>query len=214
MIIRNNLASAPVKNYSLYFLGCVVLSIAALLFTIINTKSMMSWQSESGRLQTNISEQQKKRTGFQNEASQLRAKITQIKTPQFVTETQFMSDAIKRRTFSWTMLFDEFERIFPDNVKMVSVFPQIRDEKININMEVAGKALNDIVNLFTELQSSPAFRDVTLRGERQDSDGVLHANISLTYLPERLPTSAPQTAPAEPPEIEEQPESENETAAP
>jgi hypothetical protein len=214
MIIRNNLATAPVKNYSLYFLGCVVLSIAALLFTMVNTRSMLSWQSESGKLQTNIAAQQKNRAGFQSEASQLRTQITQIKTPQFVTETQFMSNAIKRRTFSWTMLFDEFERIFPDNVKMVSVFPQIRDEKININMEVAGKALNDIVNLFTELQSSPAFTDVTLRGERQDTDGVLFATISLTYLPERLPMSAPQTAPAEPDEVEQETTSENETAAP
>ena len=210
MIIRNNLATEPVKNYSLYFLGCVVLFVAALLFTTMNIRSMMAWQSESGRLQTNISAQQNKRTEFQNEATKLRAKITQIKTPEFVNETQFMSNAIKRRTFSWTMLFDEFERIFPDNVKMVSVFPQIRDEKININMEVAGKALNDIVNLFTALQSSPAFTDVTLRGERQDTDGVLHANISLVYLPEHVTTSPPQTAPA----VIEPENAEDESAAP
>ncbi|HSE42558.1 MAG TPA: hypothetical protein VLH08_17455, partial [Acidobacteriota bacterium] len=177
MIIRNNLATAPVKNYSLYFLGCIVLFIGALLFTTLNVKSLMAWQSESSKLQTNISTQLKRRTEFQNEASRLKAKITLIKTPQFVSETQFMSNAIKRRTFSWTMLFDEFERIFPDNVKMVSVFPQIRDEKINVSMEVAGKALNDIVSLFTSLQSSPAFSDVTLRGERQESDGSLHASI-------------------------------------
>jgi hypothetical protein len=213
MIIRNNLATEPVRNYSLYFLGCLVLSIAVLLFTLINIRSMVSWQSESGRLQTNISAQQKRRTELQNEANKLKAKITQIKTPQFVSETQFMSDAIKRRTFSWTMLFDEFERIFPDNVKMVSVFPQIRDEKISVNMEVAGKALNDIVGLFTALQSSPAFSDVTLRGERQENDGSLHASISLRYLPEHVVTETPQTAPSELAPVEEE-TSEDENPAP
>jgi hypothetical protein len=124
-----------------------------------------------------------------------------------------MSNAIKRRTFSWTMLFDEFERIFPDNVKMVSVFPQIRDEKINVSMEVAGKALNDIVSLFTALQSSPAFSDVTLRGERQESDGSLHASISLTYLPEQIVKETPQTAPAQSVPVEAE-NAEDENSAP
>jgi hypothetical protein len=199
MIIRNNLATNPVKNYSLYFLGCLVLLGAALLFTLFNARSLLSWQSESNRLQVNISEQQKKRADLQNEASKLRLRITQIKTPQFINETEFMNNAIKRRTFSWTTLFDEFERIFPENVKMVSVYPQINDEQINITMEVAGKSLNDIVQLISVLQSAPAFSEVVLKSERQENDGLLHGAISLTYLPEKLisqPQPQTQTAPA------------------
>jgi hypothetical protein len=203
MIIRNNLATNPVKNYSLYFLGCLVLLVAALIFTLFNAKSLLSWQSESNRLQVNISEQQKKRADLQNEATKLRLRITQIKTPRFISETEFMNNAIKRRTFSWTTLFDEFERIFPDNVKMVSVIPQIRDEQINITMEVAGKSLNDIVELISVLQSAPAFTEVVLKSERQQKDGLLYASISLTYLPEKLsarpqaePQPQTQTAPA------------------
>src|SRR5262249_46353837 len=92
----------------------------------------------------------------------------------------------------------EFERIFPDNVKMVSVFPQISDEQINITMEVAGKSLNDIVQLISVLQNAPAFSQVVLKTERQENDGLLHAAISLTYRPEKLANQSPpqsQTAP-------------------
>jgi len=202
MIIRNNLATNPVKNYSLYFLGCFVLLAAALLFTFFNARNLMSWQSESNRLQVNISEQQKKRADLQNEASKLRLRITQIKTPQFISETEFMNNAIKRRTFSWTTLFDEFERLFPDNVKMVSVYPQINDEQIYITTEVAGKSLNDIVQLISVLQSAPAFSEVVLKSERQQNDGFLHAAISLTYRPEKLITQPqPQTQTAPGPEV-------------
>jgi hypothetical protein len=198
MIIRNNLATNPVKNYSLYFIGCLVLIVATLLFTLFNARSLLSWQSEHSRLQANISEQQKKRADLQNEASKLRLRITQIKTPEFISETEFMNNAIKRRTFSWTTLFDEFERIFPDNVKMVSVYPQINDEQINISMEVAGKSLNDIVELISVLQNAPAFSEIVLKTERQQNDGSLHAAITLTYRPEKLTTKPhvqTQTAP-------------------
>lgn len=216
MIIRNNLATNPVKNYSLYFLGCLVLLAGALLFTIFNARSLVSWQSESRRLQANIAEQEKKRTDLQDEASKLRLRITQIKTPQFINETEFMNNAIKRRTFSWTTLFDEFERIFPDNVKMVSVYPQINDEQINITMEVAGKSLNDIVQLISVLQSAPAFSEVVLKSERQQVDGLLHAAISLTYRPEKLtaqPQLQTQTAPTPADTVDETEESTESTAS-
>jgi hypothetical protein len=215
MIIRNNLATNPVKNYSLYFLGCLVLLAGALLFTIFNARSLISWQSESRRLQANITEQQKKRTDLQDEASKLRLRITQIKTPQFINETEFMNNAIKRRTFSWTTLFDEFERIFPDTVKMVSVYPQINDEQINITMEVAGKSLNDIVQLISVLQTAPAFSEIVLKSERQQTDGLLHAAISLTYRPEKLnaqPQPQTQTAPTPGVTVEETEESTESTA--
>jgi hypothetical protein len=109
-------------------------------------------------------------------------------------------------------LFDEFERIFPSNVKMVSVYPQIDDEQINILMEVAGKSLNDIVDLISVLQKAPAFSEVVLKSERQQTDGFLHAAISLTYRPEKLANQVqPQTqtapAPADTEESEESTES-------
>jgi hypothetical protein len=69
---------------------------------------------------------------------------------------------------------------------MVSIFPSINDEEIHIDMEVAGKTLNDIVQLITILENSPIFADVFFKSERMEDDGLLHAAISLRYLPEMV----------------------------
>jgi Tfp pilus assembly protein PilN len=186
MIIRNNLSSNPVRNYSLYFIGCVLLFVTAITFTALNATSLSRWFVESRRLQASMSEQQFKIAELQRQASNLEGQIAKIKTPQFIMQTQFVNDAIKRRVFSWTALFDQFERVLPDNVKMVSVLPKFVDQKITITLDVAGKSLNDIVSLIQALWNSPVFADVVLKGERQDSDGLLHATITLRYLPERV----------------------------
>ena len=48
--------------------------------------------------------------------------------------------------------------------------------------------------LISVLQSAPAFSEVVLKTERQETDGLLHAAISLTYRPEKLSTQpGPQT---------------------
>lgn len=186
MIIRNNLSSNPVRNYSIYFIGCLLLLISAVTFTLWNVVTLSHSYVESRSLQASMSGQQTKILELQRQATDLEGKISRIKTPQFVTQTQFVNDAIKRRVFSWTTLFDQFERVLPDNVKMVSVFPKFGDQVITITMEVAGKSLNDIVNLIQALWNSPAFSDVVLKGERQDADGLLHATISLQYLPDKV----------------------------
>lgn len=186
MIIRNNLSSNPVRNYSLYFIGCLVLLVTAVIFTVLNVADLSRSFVESRSLQTSMSQQQVKILELQRQATELEGKIAKIKTPQFMIQTEFVNDAIKRRVFSWTTLFDQFERVLPENVKMVSVFPKFGDQMITITMEVAGRSLNDIVNLIQALWNSPAFSDVVLKGERQESDGLLHATISLRYLPEKV----------------------------
>jgi Tfp pilus assembly protein PilN len=186
MIIRSNLSSNPARNYSLYFIGCVLLFIGAIAFTVFNVTSLSRWFVESRQLQARMSEQQLKIADLQRQGTELEARIAKIKTPQFVLQTEFVNDAIKRRVFSWTTLFDQFEGVLPDNVKMVSVFPKFGDQQITITMEVAGKSLNDIVSLIQAFWNSPAFSDVVLKGERQESDGLLHATISLRYLPEKV----------------------------
>jgi Tfp pilus assembly protein PilN len=210
MILRNNIASTPVKNDSLFFLGCLFLFLAAIVFTAFNLKSLSSGYLDSSRLQSKIAQEQSKRAELRKQSDNLRAKIIAIKTPEFVNESQFFDNAIKRRTFSWTTLFDQFERALPPNVKMVSIIPSIRDTDININMEVAGRSLNDVIALVKALQASPVFDDVVFRDERQAPDG-LHFNIALRYLPANIhEIKASEPAPTAPPEEAQQQTSDEE----
>jgi hypothetical protein len=217
MILKNNLATKPVRNYSLYFLGCLALFVMLLVFSIFNVRSLTGWYAANRNLEQKISGQQTKRFALQREATELRGRIARIKTPQFVMETEFINKAIKRRIFSWTTLFDQFERVLPNNVKMVSVLPGISDEKISISMEVAGKGLNDLFELITVLQNTPAFKKVVLKSERQEQDGLHYATITLIYLPEhaqairnvKTETPSPPVESAQNPE-EEQPDTQEE----
>lgn len=184
MIIKSNLASKPTRNYSLYFLGCLLLAIITVGFTTYNITSLISSIEKTGTLHDKIAEQQKLRSQAQRESASLRGRIAAIKTPEFVNETEFLNNAIKRRVFSWTTLFDQFEAIFPNNVRMTSVTPVIAGKDINIKMEVTAKELNNIVELIKVIQNEPVFSNVVLKSEKQEQDGSLQATISLEYKPE------------------------------
>lgn len=184
MIIKSNLASRPTRNFTLYFIGCLLLAVTAVGFTVFNLTSLVSSQEKTSGLRDRIAEQKRQRTDAANQAAALRNRIAAIKTEAFVNETEFLNNAIKRRVFSWTALFDQFEALFPNNVKMTSVIPSISGEDISIRMDVTGRELKDIVALIKSLQSSPVFSDVVFRSERQEKDGSLQASITLQYKPE------------------------------
>jgi hypothetical protein len=198
MIIKTNLATKPTHNHSLYVLGCVLLAAIAVVFTTYNLTNLISSFEKTAGLNAKIAEQQKARSQAQSDAAALRARIAAIKTPEFVSETEFLNTAIKRRVFSWTALFDQFEQVFPDNVRMVSVTPSIDGEEIGIKMDVTGRDLNAIVELINVLQSSPAFSHVMFKGEKQEKDGSLQASITLRYKPELLPTGSGGNEPTAP----------------
>ena len=197
MIIKSNLASRPTRNYSLYFIGCLILAVTAAIFTVYNFSSLMSSHSKSSKLRDRIVEQQRLRSDAQSQAVTLRNRIAAIKTPDFVSETEFLNNAIKRRVFSWTALFDQFEAIFPNNVKMTSVTPNISGKDIGIRMEITGKELKDVIELIKVLQNHPAFSDVVFKSEKQESDGALQASISLKYKPDLAMKPSGNKAPAQ-----------------
>lgn len=189
MIIRSNLASAPIKNYSVFLLGCVLLALFAFLFTVWNLASITRGYSEGADLTNTISGQQRQLNELERRAKDLQTRIDNIKTPGFVAETEFMNNAIKRRTFSWTSLFDHFEEVLPPTVKMISIIPTVSEEDIAINLEMAGQTLADMLELVRLLERDPAFAQVVLKGERAGDNDQILFSISLIYIPLEEPVS-------------------------
>ena len=182
MIIRSNLATSPIRNYSVFLLGCILLAVAVILFTFFNLTSLKNSYTKNERLKKTIAEQQTQLQNLQQKKSDLQRKIDGIKTPQFISETEFMNNAIKRRVFSWTALFDHFEEMLPPNVKMISITPMVSEQNIAINMEMAAQNLPDMLTLVRALERDAQFSDVTLKTEHSDSEAnLLYFTISLQY---------------------------------
>ena len=183
MILRSNLASSPIKNYSLFLLGCILLGIAVVVFTFFNLTSLSGSYSKNEELKKTIATQVSQLQILEQKGKDLQNKIARIKTPQFISETEFMNNAIKRRTFSWTALFDHFEEVLPSTVKMISVLPTVTEKNIAINMEMAGGSLADMLELVRTLEQDPQFSDVTLKAERSGDEELIYFSISLNYTP-------------------------------
>ena len=128
--------------------------------------------------------------------SQRQAGIALLNQPQnreIAERSAFLNGLIARRSFSWTQLFMELERIMPARLHVTSIAPSLnKNNEIEIHMLVGGDARDQALELVRRLENSPAFKQPELRSEQlaQTTPGITSAgdpvtfDISMVYVPQ------------------------------
>ena len=102
-------------------------------------------------------------------------------------QSQFLNQAIARKAFSWTRVFEELERVMPPRVHVISIRPEVKDEQVQIVMTVAGDTRASSVELLRRMETSASFRQPQLRSEtvRQTSNGggQIEFEVAARYVP-------------------------------
>ncbi|MGH9323711.1 MAG: PilN domain-containing protein [Vicinamibacteria bacterium] len=98
----------------------------------------------------------------ETEASITRAQgvVARNRTELGSEQTQFLTRLFRRKSFSWTGLFNELETITPPSVRITSIAPFEEEGQIAVTMTVVGRALHDVLDMVRALESSKFFATV------------------------------------------------------
>ncbi|MGA7909893.1 MAG: hypothetical protein WCA16_20980 [Candidatus Sulfotelmatobacter sp.] len=113
-------------------------------------------------------------------------------------ESQFLNDLIEHRSFSWTHVLEDLEKVMPPRVHVVSIHPELdEDNQLKVKMMVAGDSRDRAIELARRMEDSHRFSQTYIYTEHTDvshpGDAVL-VGIDAVYVPA---SGAPQTeAPA------------------
>lgn len=128
------------------------------------------------------------------------ALLNQPQNREIANQAAFLNGLIARRSFSWTQLFMELERIMPARLHVTSIAPSLNHRnQIEIHMLVGGDAREQALELVRRLEDSSSFRQPELRSETvQNSPGTQNLpgadrvvfDISLLYVPQAAPEQA------------------------
>lgn len=189
MRIDINLATRPYRDVRRFLLswglGTALLAVITLGLVIY---AGVSWrQSRASRQQTSQLRQQIEK--LDRERTDAIAMLNQPQNVEVVSRAAFLNDFIARRSFSWTRLFMELERIVPPRLHLVSIAPSLnKNNQIEIRMIVGGDAREPAVELVERLERSPSFRQAALRAEAFAAPGAtggdrVQFEISTLFVP-------------------------------
>jgi type IV pilus assembly protein PilN len=115
-------------------------------------------------------------------------------------ESQFLNDLIDRKSFSWTHVLEDLEKVMPARLHLVSIHPELdQDNQLKVKMSVAGESRERAIELARRMEDSRRFSQTYIDTETTDpthpGDTVL-VGINAIYIPQTETAATPASAPS------------------
>jgi type IV pilus assembly protein PilN len=100
-------------------------------------------------------------------------------------QSQFLNGLIRRKAFSWTRVFEELERVMPNDLHVVSLRPQLNEQnQVELEMRVVCQTRAAAVELVHRMEGSKHFQGSQLIQEQGDNAAAVIATVSAIYVPD------------------------------
>lgn len=188
-----NLATNPFRNRRLFW---VVIALALSVTTIIGQRVIrqrVEREREIRSLESVVSILEA-RLGKPS-PTPAPGSVAQLIPPEQNTEIYAAGELIARKSFSWSSLLDEIERVIPPGVRVlrIAVTTVVPDEKngsiggpesaATLNIEVIAKTNADVVKLINLLHGSGRFKVSPLSQKPVEGTGEIEFSLRVEYLP-------------------------------
>ena len=110
-------------------------------------------------------------------------------------ESQFLNELIERKSFSWTRVLENLEKVMPPRVHLESISPQLdEDNQLGLKMTVAGDSRDRALELARRMEESQRFSQtqvVDAHSEQSTTGDTERVQIVAIYIPEPLAVAGP-----------------------
>lgn len=159
MRININLASQKYQDASEFYLrwgGAL-----ALVLVITAGLAFLAWSNyrTTTRDSKHIRELRDKITRLDEEQRRAEAVLNRPENRDVRDQSQFWNDVIDQKSFSWTQLLSDLERIMPSRAYVVSAQPTITPEKqLKLQLVIVGEKFDNANELLVKMEHSERFR--------------------------------------------------------
>jgi type IV pilus assembly protein PilN len=159
--IKVNLASRPFVNNRKFYLVSAALILVLLGISYWNLTRYRTIHARRSEVNQILAGHRARFESLGQEQEKLLARLQTPETAEFLDRLTHINQLIQRRTFSWTVLLNDLERLAPANLQVVSVKPQISNRGIVIEIVANGRSGADNIQFVSNLESSGKFYDVS-----------------------------------------------------
>jgi len=187
-----NLATRPYEDarefWTRWGLGVGLLSVLTLVLLGV---AMRGW-TNAGRDRLEIAQLQEQIAVRDHERAQAQAFLDMSVNRSTRDQSQFLNGLIQRKSFSWTRVFEELERVMPPNLHVVSLKPELNEQnQMQLEMRVACDTRAAAVELVHRMEGSKHFQGAQLVEEGQGGElgSAVSASVISIYVPDSMDRS-------------------------
>lgn len=188
MRLNINLATQPYENVRRFLVQWVSLLVVSMAITAALVYAGVVSLRTLYHTRQLIAEEHEKLIRLEQQENADLAVLNQPQNRDVRDKSRLINGLIRRKQFSWTLIFSDLERIMPSRLHVVSITPQLdAANRIEVRMLVAGASRDKAIELVQKMEQSKTFRYPLIltenyRPERTAEDAV-QLEISALYVP-------------------------------
>jgi Tfp pilus assembly protein PilN len=188
-MIRTNLSTRPFYNERAVNILIIALAALVALATLFNVSRARYDSGSNTELAAQAAHDETRAGEMRAAAAKLRAGLDARQIEAISVDARQANELIDRRTFSWTALFNKFERTLPANVRITSIRPEIdRNHRIVLNVTVLARSVNDVSEFMEQLDGTHEFKELRSVAERTNDNDQIESALEMIYSPEPPPS--------------------------
>jgi type IV pilus assembly protein PilN len=193
-----NLASQPYEDARQFWMrwgtalaAAAILTLALLAITVSGWFAARRDHAKISDLRAQIAQRDRKRQQAQEFLNRPENRSTR-------DQSLLLNELIERKSFSWTRVLEDLEKVMPARVHLVSIHPELDEaNQLKLKMAVAGDSRDRALELERRMEDSRRFSQTYIETEHfvaSTTGDTVEVTIVATYVPETIPVpTAPKT---------------------
>jgi type IV pilus assembly protein PilN len=178
--ININLSSKPFVNYRKFAVITASLLLILVGISYWNISHYRTVHSRKENINRVLADSQFQIEKLAKEEQEIRGHLQQPETTDFLDLVNYVNLLIKRRTFSWTRLLNDLEKLIPANVQVVSIRPKLIEKELGFEITANARDNQDYIQFISNLEFSGKFYRVNpLSEDISKTPGFVGKQISL-----------------------------------
>jgi hypothetical protein len=189
-MLRTNLATRPFYNDRAVRAGIGVAVIVVAALSTFNIMQVLTLNARNSEMSARAAHAEAQTAQYRDQARGITQAMDKVEVTAVHEAASEANLLIQRRAFSWTDLFNRFEKTLPPEVRISAVEPQIdREGRLLIQISTVSRRVEDLHVFIDQLEAFGGLRDVIPRHEEAQDDGTYRAVLQ-GYYDERAAAAA------------------------
>lgn len=172
MRIGINLASRPYQDEGLFYRRWGMALLLSVLLTVSLIFLSVQHYQTSRKEWASAREAEDKLAQLKKEEAQAQQILAEPQNRGTRDQSQFLNASIVRKSFCWTGLMEDLEKIMPPGVRVSAISPAMdQHNRFTLKLQVEGESREGAIQLLRNMEKSQHFRSSRLTGESEVHSG-------------------------------------------
>jgi Tfp pilus assembly protein PilN len=182
MKIKLNLATSPLEMHRRFFVGTTLLGAAAAIALVVLGLHVYRARVAEEDFRNQMDVIQARTAALRQENAGLEQFFAKPENAKLHDRAAFLNSLIDERSFDWTKMFMDLERILPQGVRVVSISPKMQQGQVEVKLVVGATGDESKLKFLRAIEQSGSFTKIKVIGDRPSTkpEGGERIQVELT----------------------------------